>query len=373
MQLAELKGSDTVAGDNFGTSVAISGTTAIFGSPAAAGLAGRVYVFGEMAGVWKQTAELKGSDTVGESGDFSGDHFGSSVATSGSTVIVSAPDHATYAGRVYVLTKTAVGWKQVVELGGSDTIAGDYFGGSVAVSGTTAIVGAPGHATGAGRAYVFTQTAAGWKQVAELKGSDTVAKDAFGSSVAISGKTAIVGAPSHATLDAGRAYVFTEMGAGWKQVGELKGSDAPLGAQFGGSVAISDSTAVVGALGASRAYVFTKTSGGWKQVAELKGFDTVGRSHTFVGDAFGYSVAVSGSTAIVGACNHANGAGRAYVFNKTSGAWKQVAEVRGSDTVGRSHTFTGDLFGWSATVSVSTAIVGAPGHGNAGRAYVFEA
>ena len=94
--------------------------------------------------------------------------------------------------------KTAGGWKQAAELKGSDTVAGDYFGYSVAISGTTAVVGAPDHAEHAGRAYVFTKTATGWKQVAELKGSDTVAGDDFGDSVAISGTTAVVGADGHA-------------------------------------------------------------------------------------------------------------------------------------------------------------------------------
>jgi len=65
-------------------------------------------------------------------------------------------------------------------------------------------VGADDHIKSAGRAYVFTNVATGWKQVAELKGSDTVANDGFGYAVAISGTTAIVGAPDHAKDAAGR-------------------------------------------------------------------------------------------------------------------------------------------------------------------------
>ena len=96
---------------------------------------------------------------------------------------------------------------QLSELKGSDTVAGDYLGYSVAISGTSAVVGAPGYAGHAGRAYVFTKTGAGWKQAAELKGSDTVVGDAFGDSVAISGTSAVAGADGHAKA-AGRAYVF---------------------------------------------------------------------------------------------------------------------------------------------------------------------
>jgi hypothetical protein len=106
-----------------------------------------------------------------------------------------------------VFTKTAGVWKQTAELTGSDSVALDAFGDSVAISGSTAIVGAWGHANIAGRAYVFTKTAGVWKQRAELKGSDTVADDYFGGSVALSGTTAIVGAPYYAN-HAGRAYVF---------------------------------------------------------------------------------------------------------------------------------------------------------------------
>jgi hypothetical protein len=207
-------------------------------------------------------------------------------------------------------TSASIG-TQLAMLKGSDTVASDYFGGRVAISGMTAIVGARDHAKEAGQAYVFTGTATGWKQTAELKGADIVAGDQFGASVAISGTTAVVGAPAYAK-NAGRAYVFTETAFGWTQVAELKGSDTVAGDSFGNSVAISGTTAVVSATaldsgGASltdRAYVFTGTAGSWTQVAELKGSAT---------DQFGASVAISGTTAVVGAPD-AKGAGRAYVF-----------------------------------------------------------
>ncbi len=148
-QLAELKGSDTVAGDLFGISVAISGTTAVVGAAGHAKRAGRAYVFTKTPTGWMQSAELKGSDTV------TGDNFGASMAISGATAVVGALLHANYAGRAYVFTKTATGWKQVAELKGSDTVAGDWFGYSAAISGATVIVSAPDHAKKAGRAYVF--------------------------------------------------------------------------------------------------------------------------------------------------------------------------------------------------------------------------
>ena len=308
-QLAELKGSDTIAGDDFGTSVAISGTTVIVGADGHANGAGRAYVFSEAAGVWKQTAELVGSDTVANDG------FGTSVAISGTTIVVGAASHANGAGRAYVFTKTAGVWKQTAELKGSDTVGGvggigDFFGISLAIFGTTIVVGAGGHANSAGRAYVFTKTAGVWKQTAELVGSDTVAGDIFGA-VAISPSTVVVGANGHAK-NAGRVYVFSEAAGVWKQTAELKGSDTTPGDCFGDSVTVSGSTAIVGAYciagKSGAAYVFTKTTSGWHQDAEMEGSDTAD------GDLFGTSVAISGTTIVVGAASHANGAGRAYVF-----------------------------------------------------------
>ncbi len=86
-------------------------------------------------------------------------------------------------------------------------MASDDFGYTVAISNATVVAGAPGFSKAAGRAYVFTNTATDWKQAGELKGSDTVAADYFGYSVAISNTTAVVGADGHAK-SAGRAYVF---------------------------------------------------------------------------------------------------------------------------------------------------------------------
>ena len=356
-QLAELKGSDTVASDEFGVSVAISGTSAVVGTSGAA-YAGRAYVFAKSASGWTQVAELKGSDTV------AADRFGASVAISGTTVVVGAYDHAKAAGRAYVFAKTASGWTQVAELKGSDTVADDYFGWSVAVSGTTAVVGAVGHAKYMGRAYVFTKTPSGWNQTAELEGSDIVAQNGFGTSVAVLGTTAIVGAEGYAK-GTGRAYVFTETASGWKRVFVLKGSDTVTGDNFGTSVAISPTTAIVGAYGradnAGRAYVFAKDAALWKQTAELRGSDTT------TGDYFGISTAISGTSVVVGAYDHAKDAGRAYVFAKTASGWKETAELKGSDTVAE------DYFGSSVAVSGTTAVTGSYGQAKyAGRAYVFK-
>jgi hypothetical protein len=330
-QVAELEGS--VNGVYFfGGPVAISGTTAVVGP----------CVFTKTANGWKQVAELNGSDTVADE-----DAFGDSVAISGTTIVVGAPDYANNAGRAYVFMNKAGVWKQAAELKGSDTVAGDYFGYSVAISGTTVVATAYGYDSAhTGAAYVFTKTATGWKQAAELKGSDTAAGDDFGGSVAISGTTAVVG-----------PCVFTKTANGWKQVAELNGSDTVADEDaFGDSVAISGTTAVVGAYGGDGvAYVFTKTATGWKQAAELVG--------PMAFDDFGGSVAISGTTVVVGADEQGSEefVGRAYVFTKMATGWGQVAELKGSGTM------TEHNFGSEVAISGTTAVVA-----EASRAYVFE-
>ncbi|MGA3353239.1 MAG: hypothetical protein ABSD85_08660 [Acidimicrobiales bacterium] len=372
-ELAELKGTGIKPGDAFGWSVAVSGMTVVVGAPGRPGSAGRAYVFADTSSGWVQAAELKASATA------AGDSFGWAVAISGTDVVVGAPGHGDNAGRAYLFAKTAARWVQVAELAGSDTVAGDRFGTSVAISGTNVVVGAWDHDGTAGRAYVFAGTARRWAQVAELKGSDTRSGNLFGAAVAISATTALISAPGYAD-DVGRAYVFDKIANRWTQVAELKGS-APLpvghlpggdsrnrplgfgGPQFGYAVAISGATALVGEpgypYGMVPVYVFERTATGWKQAAKLMEQDN---------DAFGASLALSRTSIVVGAPWQAGDTGAADLFTKTASGWARGYGLQASDTV------AGDMFGESVAVSGETVVIGANGHGGgAGRAYLFEA
>ena len=373
-QLAVLMGSDTVESSDFGLSVAISGTTVVVGASAYPHNGGRVYVFAKTETGWTQEAELKGSDT-------SDDEFGMSVAISGTTIVVGAPgpykgSTGRAFGRAYVFTKTATGWAQVDALTGSDqsTQYNSEFGASVAVSGETIVVGAPGAsqvAEDAGQAYVFTETATGWKQVAELNHSDSVTGSGFGASVAISGETIVVGAPGGYGVpqEAGQAYVFTETATGWKQVAELK-APSYTGAdnEFGWSVAISGTTIFVGTqysncggeVAGDGAYVFTKTAGVWTQAPDFNRL-RIGCNQG------GISGAISGTTVVVGT----RGGPPVKVFTKKAARFQPVAVLVGSNA-----GFESD-FGWSVAISGETIVVGAPEADNdgqsVGKVYVFEA
>ncbi|MBX3394161.1 MAG: hypothetical protein KF841_02215 [Phycisphaerae bacterium] len=217
LEIAKLTASDAANGDNFGYSISISGNTAVIGAlgddHAGGTGAGSAYVFRENGGVWQPIAKLTASDAA----NF--DQFGISVSISGDTAVIGAyrDSHAggTQAGSAYVFREISGVWQQIAKLTASDAASGDWFGSSVSISGDTAVIGAyrDSHAGGtqAGSAYVFREISGVWQQIAKLTASDAASSDLFGISVAINGNTAAIGAHlnDHAGgFDAGSAYVF---------------------------------------------------------------------------------------------------------------------------------------------------------------------
>jgi hypothetical protein len=351
---AELTAAGGAAGDQFGYSVAIAGSTVVVGAPARNSDTGAAYVFTGSGGTWTEQPVLTAA------GGTAGDYFGGSVAISGSTALVGATEGASGgAGAVYVFTRSGSAWSQAAQLSAAGGASGDLFGASVAISGSTAVVGAYANNSDTGAAYVFAGSGGTWSQEAELTASDGVASDLFGCSVAISGSTIVIGAYAHGS-DAGAAYVFTGTGNTWSQQAELTAEDGAAGNDFGASVSVAGSTAVIGAPGftnssAGSAYQFVRSGTSWSQQSELTEPGAV------AGNRFGNSVAIAGSTAVLGAPDTSSSTGAAYVF----GLPKQQAELIASDG-------SGIRAGWSVAVSGSTAVVGAPAYSTAtGAAYVF--
>jgi len=137
-----------------------------------------------------------------------GDHFGASVAISGSTAVVGAFNKNSATGAAYVFARSGTAWSQQAELTAADGAPGDNFGNAIAISGSTAVIGAPGENSYTGAAYVFTRSGTIWSQQAKLTASDAAQYGHFGWSVAISGSTAIVGAPWNPAV---AAYVFANV------------------------------------------------------------------------------------------------------------------------------------------------------------------
>lgn len=302
------------------------------------------------------------------------DYLGVSVAVWGNNVVVGAygddTGGATDGGRAYLFDARTGDLIRAFD----DPMPTDtrQFGGSVAISGNKVVVGSLYDDTGAfeaGSAYVF-DVATG-VLIKALHNPSPDAGDWFGYSVAISGDYVVVGAHKDDTgaSDAGRAYLFDAASGTLLQTFENPTPAADD--RFGYAVAISGNNVVVGAywddtgaVDAGSAYLFDAVSGAliW----------TFSEPTPMVGDNLGISVAVSGNNVLVGAYHDDTGAtdaGSAYLFDATTGALL--------------HTFNNpepnpaDGFGWSVAISGNKALVGAyfddAGAGNAGSAYLFDA
>ena len=361
--------------DQFGYSVSISGDTAVVGAPnhqiGSNNGQGAVYIFQSQGGNWVQQAGLTASDGAAN------DRFGSAVAISGNTVIVGAPFHNAVRGEAYIFVKPVSGWVDSTEnarLNTSNGAANDFFGYSVAISGVVAIVGAYNHASAHGQACVFVKPIRGWASATEtgfLSPSNGAEYDTFGWSVAISGDTAIIAAPGH-NANLGAAYLFQKPIGGWttkSQDAILTASDSASNDLFGTSVGISGNTVVIGADGYNsyqgKAYVFVRPALGWAdshQTAILTASDGA------ASDYFGYSVAVSGDTVLIGAYRHAGSQGEAYLFVKPAGGWVTATQ---SSILTASDGSSPDSFGISVAISGATAFIGAQQHASKGAAYAY--
>ncbi|MGH8428715.1 MAG: FG-GAP repeat protein, partial [Gammaproteobacteria bacterium] len=364
----KVSASDGQAGYAFGQSVVLDGSTAVIGAPGATvngnQYQGAAYVFSETGGIWSQTTKLAASDGT------SGDEFGDAVALEGNTTVIGAYDATvggnTWQGAAYVFKGSGGTWSQTAKLTASDGAAFNFFGDAVALDGGTVVVGADSAAVGGnsnqGAAYVFTESGDTWSQTAKLTASDGAASDYFGDSVALGGSAAMIGADG-ATVGGnasqGAAYVFTESGGTWSQSAKLTASDGVANDWFGNSVAFDGTTALIGAryetvggnIDQGAAYVFGESGGTWSQTQKLTASDGA----EF--DDFGWSVALAGGAAVIGAWDATVGAndgqGAAYVFTKSGGAWSQTQKLVASD--GAAY----DQFGYSVALAGTTALVGA--------------
>lgn len=298
--------------------------------------------------------------TLTEPGSPTPQTFGYSVAISGTTAIVGSFGTNT----AYIYTMGAGGWPTTPTATLHDPVGRtyDYFGLSVAISGSTAVVGSPGVNDRVGAAYVYTMGAGGWPitPTATLHGPGTATMESFGTSVSVSGNTVVVGAPTYKHV--GAAYVYTMGAAGWpsKPTKSLHDPGGHIRDYFGWSVSVSGSALVVGAYGTDggrgEAYVYTSGSTGWhtSPAARLR-CPASATSETF----FGLSVAVSGTTIVVGAPTNTTATGTAYLFVKSGGTWPSTPTTTLADPAAASNV-DGDDFGLSVAVSGTTVVVGAP-------------
>jgi len=337
----------TPSTDGLGYSIAISGQTIVVGAPNAMeggqGDAGLIQVFSEPPGGWSAT--INPVATLTASSPAANDSLGQSVAIDGATVVAGAKGSSA----AYVFTRPGGGWSGTVhesaKLTSSATGTTD-FGESVAVNGTTIVVGQPfttvGGAAGEGDVDVFTGSGSSWSDVAQLEAADGATSDNLGFVVAMTGSTVVAGAPNETIggkSGAGAAYVFTEPPDGWSgavlSAAKFVASDPGTNFSFGSAVAIdpTGSPAVVGAGLATEtagqagaAYVFSEPAGGWTSDANPQTETTkLIASNPAFNDRLGLGVAVGGGVVVASApeapLNHISAVGEDYVFTEPATGW----------------------------------------------------
>lgn len=305
-----------------------------------------------------QQARLIATDGEGS------DQLGRSVAVSGETVLVGAPGdnvgQNANQGSAYVFRRTGPNWAQEAQLLAPDGLGGDSFGQAVALDGDVAAVGAAfddkPSGNNVGSVYVFRRTGTVWAFEQKLVPNDPQANDRFGGAVALVGDLIVVGASFKdvaANPDQGAAYVFKRSGGTWTQQARLTAADGTTLDEFGTAVALHGNTALIGAAGRD----------GGKGVAYV--FTTDGVNWLFqqqltnntlaTNDRFGSAVALNSETALIGAPNAlAAHQGSAFVFTRSGTVWSEQAQLNANDGA------ADDGFGSAAALIGDTALLGAP-------------
>jgi hypothetical protein len=358
--------------DFVGSRVALSGDLALvtaYGDDDGGDLAGAAYGFARVGGTWTEQQKLVASDAA------AGAVFGASVAVAGTTAILGSQGHAhagASAGAAYVFEYDGANWSETKTLTAADAAASDSFGVAVAVSGDLAVVGAPGHdggGNGAGAAYVYARDDGAWTELTTLFASEPAAGDGFGWAVAVDGERIVVGAPGGLGAT-GAAYVFDRDGDSWGAGTRLSASDPAANDAFGNAVAVRGDHVAVGAYGkddgAGAVYVFRPEGDDWVEAAKLTAPEPVEEHY------FGQSVAMHGDRLVVGAPGDAEagpGSGAAFVFGRDEAGWVQVHKLlphEGTD---------GGYLGESVALDGDHLVAGAWADGAAGAfagaAYVF--
>ena len=341
---------------------------------------GAAYVFERSGDEWTQTARLITNDEQTSA------MFGWSVATNGDIIAVGAWNHnlsgSSQTGGVFVFERQSGGW---IESDLLEPFSGDdqeRFGYSVSMSGNRVAVGAPfiGDDTDPSTpAYIFEQGGDGTWSGARLEPEDGSVGGLFGYSIALSGDTAVVGAPHDSgrvgAITAGAAYVFQYDGSGWQQVDKLGDSVGEVDDYFGRAVAIDGDLIAVGVenggeptlLGTGAVFAYQRVDGLWTAAGKLVPDDIA------VGDRLGFALAVHGGRIVAGAYQHdemGTNAGAAYVFENDGALWQPISKLVASDGA------AGDHLGASVAVVGRKVVVGAryddDDGTDSGSIYLFE-
>jgi len=328
-EVGVIRAEDARVGDTFGRAIAVQGNLMAVGAPLH-GTGGAIYLFERRGNAWQQAARLALPDGV------EGDSLGNAVALDGGQLLVGAPGRAAGSGAVYASRSNGGNWSPLTLVVAGET-PGEAVGAALGLSGTTAIVGAPGAGRdgGAGvpprgRAMLFRSSSSGWASAGLLAtGADTAG--AFGAAIMLDGDEAFVSAPSTGR-GTGAVYAFRRSGTVWAPAGRIDPPARQPGSGFGLGLGRGAGNLMVGAPmtrdGVGAVHVFRANAGVWEATQLL----SVGPSG--LGVLFGLALAVEGNVAVIGGPMGElfEGSGFAYARNASSGAWEPSGSVADRST-----------------------------------------
>ncbi|MCG6117291.1 MAG: putative Ig domain-containing protein [Aquimonas sp.] len=317
----------------------------------------RVDIFTRSGESWSLETALLSPDGEGF------DAFGDAVLLAENYLFISATEHLSASGSVYVFEQSGGQWTFRQRLRASDAASNVRFGRSLAGDGQTLIVGADGANQSRGAVYVFSLNAGSWQQSQRLSLANGAQNDRFGFAVAFDGDRLIAGAPGRdqPTADQGAAYIFRRQSGVWGLEASLLRPDASSSDQLGRSVAMSGSIAVAGAPfaesdGPSNAGVIMTwqlTGSEWIALAELSS------PEASINAQFGDAVSLLGPRLLVGLPGDAVAGGlsrgSAELFLLDGNGWERRERVILPNGAAE------DLFGSAVVLSENFAGVGAPG------------
>ena len=271
-------------------------------------------------------------------------------------------------GTVHVFRRDGAGWVESAVLT-ADVPPGSAVGAAIAVSGATAVVGAPtDSATGA--AFVFERGTAGWRLAARLAPAAAQPGDGVGAAVALHGDVVLVGAPGHGP--SGAAFVFRRSGDAWGEIQTLTPEGACEGARFGATIAVHQRRVAVAAPGPEAGFILAGQPAYQPGAVHL---------YEWAGDGFETGATLMSADTSVRSLGAAAVVGNEELFASAPATRRRGTVVRFARSAGGAWRETGTIaperlgnavsFGASLALSGNDLLIGAPA-GGAGAVWVFR-
>jgi len=362
VHLKELLASDSAPHDNYGIVVALSSDTAVIGAPfdsTRSFNAGSAYVYKHSNGAWSLQQKLQANDGA------PGDQYGWSIALQGNTLLIGArfdDDRGFNSGSIYAYTRIDNTWVERQKFSAPDGSVNDQYGFTISLDGDVAFIGAPlddDNGFESGSVYIYHRIAGLWSVEKKFTAHDGEPGDQFGWSVALSASSALIGArfDDDEAFNSGSAYLYNRTAQTWHMKQKFTAIDAAVNDQFGWTVALDDNTAVIGArfnddmgINSGSAYVYTLSDKEWSLQQKLIASDGE------PGNQYSWAIALDGDKLIIGAPfdNYEEAiSGSSYVYSRSDNAWREQQKLTANIEV------LAARYGISVALEGDTTLIGA--------------